>query len=74
MLSKQSMTNPLMIRIKMVYHYIGIARVTSCEADDFEMFAEIAKNVFRVGSDIDPSIYNFPCWKFNGQFYIKRRV
>ena len=74
MLSKQSMRDVFIFRIKVVNDDIGIARMTSSENNNLKIFWQMFKNFFGIWADIDSSFNNFSSWEFNWQFNVIRHV
>lgn len=73
MLSKQTMMNILVVRIKVIQYYIGIAAMTGCKDNNLEILAQILENFKGIGAYIDSCFYNLACWKGYRQFDIIRR-
>ena len=48
--------------------------MTSCKEDDLEVFTQISKEFFTIGSDVDPCLNNLSCWEFDRKFDIVRRI
>ena len=72
MLPVQPMMDQLPLGVQVVQNLVGVATVTGCENDDFELALEKVENLKGPGSDVDPSLSQLPSWKFNGYFDVVR--
>lgn len=70
MLSKESMTNVLVVGIKVVKNNISIARVTGSKNDDFKIFAKIFEYFLCMWSDVDACFDDLSCGEGDWQFDI----
>ena len=66
MISEEAVMNVLVIGIQVVKDYVGVARVTGCENDDFEVFTEVFEDVLCMRSDVDTSFNDLTSWKSDG--------
>ena len=70
MLTKETMTNPLFIRVKIVNDNISIATVAGCKYYDLKSSTQILQNLSSIRTNINPSLNDLSSRKFYGQFNI----
>ena len=69
-LSEQSLADHFVFRVKVIENHIGIAFMTGSKDHNFGHRREFLQKLSGEGSDVQSSIYFFPCWKFNVKFDI----
>ena len=70
MLPEQPMVDVKVIGVEVVQNHIRIARVTGCEDDDLEVFAQILEDFLSIGSDVDACLDDLSSWEGDRQFNI----
>lgn len=68
MLAEQPMLDVLVVGVQIIQDHIGVARVTSSEDDDLEVFAEVFEDVLGMGPDVDACFYDFASGESDGEF------
>lgn len=72
MLSEESMIDILVFGIEVIEDDVGVAWVTGCEDDHFEVFAEVFKDLLGVRADVDACLDDLASGESYRKFYIVR--
>ena len=67
---KEPVVDVLAVGVEIVEDYIGVARVTGSEYDDFVVFAEVAEYFWSMGTDVDACFDDLAGWEGNGQLHV----
>lgn len=70
MLSEKTVVDVFPFRIQIIQNNIGIATMTCCENDDFEVFTQILKNLESMRSYIDTRLNNLSSREGNWKLHI----
>ncbi len=72
-LSVQSVFNEFVIRVQVIKHHIGVARVRCSEHNHLKVFSQVLEDLFCVRANIDARFDYFSCWELDWQFDVMRR-
>lgn len=66
-LSVQSVLDQFVLWVQVVEDHIGVAGVTGCEDNDFEIGSQSLEHFNSMWANIDPSLNDLPCREGDGQ-------